>query len=197
MQLKQVRFVRSAASPEDFPRDRKKHIVLAGRSNVGKSSTLNCLTGQKNFARVSSSPGKTIFINLFLLESDDWLVDLPGYGYSKTSHAERTRYSGLIEAYLANASDRIARVYLIVDIRHKPTDEDQIMVNWLRQREVPFTVIANKLDKLKPSQVESALECIRETLLLTEDTLLIPFSAEKHNGADQIIRDILDAISKK
>ena len=193
MDFRKTVFVRSAASQRDFPRDGLRRVVFAGRSNVGKSSTINRIVGKKGFARVSSVPGKTVFVNLFQVEGKGWLVDLPGYGYSKTSKEERERYSRLIEDYFAADRENISRIYLIVDARHKPTADDVTMCDWFKGTGCPVIVVANKLDKLKKSQVEPALELIRETLELTEKDILLPFSAEKGDGRDALIRLLLDA----
>ncbi|MGM9638485.1 MAG: ribosome biogenesis GTP-binding protein YihA/YsxC [Butyricicoccaceae bacterium] len=191
MNFNKTVFVRSAASPADFPKGEQKRFVFAGRSNVGKSSTINCIVGKKGFAKVSSMPGKTVFVNLFSVEDKAWIVDLPGYGYSKTSKEERARYSALIDRYFAEDMDKISRIYVIVDIRHKPTADDQMMVEWVRAAGLPMTIVANKLDKLKKSQVQPAIDLIRETLQLTDQTPLIPFSAEKGEGRDALIGDML------
>ena len=196
MDFRKTVFVRSAASQRDFPRDGLRRVVFAGRSNVGKSSTINRIVGKKGFARVSSVPGKTVFVNLFQVEGKGWLVDLPGYGYSKTSKEERERYSRLIEDYFAADRENISRIYLIVDARHKPTADDVTMVEWVRHYDRPLTVVANKLDKLKKSEIEPNLQCIRETLALGEGDLLIPFSAEKGTGCDQLKVDIQKAIEE-
>ena len=147
--------------------------------------------------RVSSVPGKTVFVNLFLLEDRGWLVDLPGYGYSKTSQKERERYSRLIEEYFAEDREQIRRIYLIVDARHKPTADDVSMAEWVRYYGKPMTVVANKLDKLKKSEIEPNLARIRETLALTDADLLIPFSAEKGSNCDLLKSDIQKAIEEK
>lgn len=186
-------FVRSAADESAFPRDDRKRVVFVGRSNVGKSSTINALLGKKGFARVSAKPGKTVFINLFDLDGKVWVIDLPGYGYSKTSKAERERYSMLIDEYFQKDQENISRLYMIVDARHKPTADDVTMVEWVRACQVPLTVVANKLDKLKKSEIEPNLQCIRETLMLCEEDVLIPFSAEKGTNCDQLKADIQKA----
>lgn len=197
MDFRKTKFIRSAARLEDFPAGPQPRVVFAGRSNVGKSSAINQVVGRKGFARVSAVPGKTVFVNLFQVEELGWLVDLPGYGYSKTSKAERERYSKLIEAYFEADRDNITRIYLIVDARHKPTADDVTMVEWVRHYGCPLTVVANKLDKLKKSEIEPNLERIRQTLELGEKDLLIPFSAEKGTNCNLLKADIQAAIEEK
>ena len=190
MILRNAEFVRSAADASGFPRDGRPRIVFAGRSNVGKSSTINSLVGKKGFARVSASPGKTVFVNLFLAENRLWLVDLPGYGYSKTSLKEKERYSALIDEYLHGDMKNIHRFMLIVDIRHNPTSDDKTMAEWARAYHLPLAVIANKADKLKPSQVVGCLSAVRAGLELPDEVPAIAFSAEKHTGRDEVIHEI-------
>lgn len=194
MNLNKAVFVRSAASAKDFPTGPQGRLVFVGRSNVGKSSTINCVIGKKGFAKVSSMPGKTVYVNLFNVEDKAWIVDLPGYGYSKTSKEERSRYSKLIDDYFQADMDRISRMYLILDIRHKPTADDLTMMEWIKAYNLPVTIVANKHDKLKPSQVAPAVELIKETLTPDEGTLLIPFSAEKGTGRDILISDMMAAL---
>ena len=196
MDFRKTVFVKSAAKASDFPRDMIPRVVFVGRSNVGKSSTINAVVGKKGFARVSSVPGKTIFVNLFQVDEKGWLIDLPGYGYSKTSKEERDRYSRLIEDYFAADQENISRIYMIVDARHKPTADDVTMVQWVRHYGCPLTVVANKLDKLKKSEVEPSLARIRETLMLSEEDVLIPFSAEKGTNCDLLKADIQNAIEE-
>ena len=196
MDLRKTVFVKSAAKASDFPRDIMPRVVFVGRSNVGKSSTINAVVGKKGFARVSSVPGKTVFVNLFQVDEKGWLIDLPGYGYSKTSKEERDRYSRLIEDYFAADQENITRIYMIVDARHKPTADDVTMVQWVRHYGCPLTVVANKLDKLKKSEVEPNLARIRETLMLSEEDVLIPFSAEKGTNCDLLKADIQNAIEE-
>ena len=188
-------FIRSAAKPADFPRDGLPQVVFAGRSNVGKSSAINRLLNRKNFARVGSAPGKTTHINYFLIDKKLYLVDLPGYGYAKVSKQERDRWGRLIEAWFADAG-RMAAGILIVDARHKPTADDMTMHAWFRETGCPEIVVANKLDKLKRSQVEPALALVRETLELTEADALVPFSAEKGAGREELIRLLNGACEK-
>lgn len=196
MDFRKTVFVKSAAKASDFPRDMMPRVVFVGRSNVGKSSTINAVVGKKGFARVSAVPGKTVFVNLFQVDEKGWLIDLPGYGYSKTSKEERDRYSRLIEDYFAADQENITRIYMIVDARHKPTADDVTMVQWVRHYGCPLTVVANKLDKLKKSEVEPNLARIRETLMLSEEDVLIPFSAEKGTNCDLLKADIQNAIEE-
>ena len=181
-------FIRSAAKISDCPRDRLPQIAFAGRSNVGKSSVINRLLGRKNLAYVGASPGKTTQINYFLVDSRAYLVDLPGYGYAKVSRAEKERWGRLMDSYFQDEGEILTTGVLIVDIRHKPTADDVTMHDWFRQTGCPEIIVANKLDKLKKSQVEPALALIRETLELTEEDALVPFSAEKGEGKDTLIR---------
>lgn len=180
-------FVRSAANVSGFVRDGMPQFAFAGRSNVGKSSVINRLVGRKNLAYVGASPGKTTQINYFLIDQKAYLVDLPGYGYAKVSKSEKERWGRLMESYFENGGELITIGVLIVDIRHKPTQNDLIMHDWFRQTGCPEIIVANKLDKLKKSQVEPALQLIRETLELTEEDILVPFSAEKGIGKDELI----------
>ena len=191
-----AQFVRSAAKPGDFPRDSLPQIVFAGRSNVGKSSVINRLLNRKNFARVGSAPGKTTHINYFLIHEMLYLVDLPGYGYAKVSKQERDRWGRLIEAGFSD-SERMALGILIVDARHKPTADDCTMAEVFLCSKKPFLVVANKLDKLKKSEVEGNLMQIREVLGLSEDIPIIPFSAEKGTGRAELIGKILTCLEGK
>ena len=180
-------FSRSAGAPKDFLKDSLPQFAFAGRSNVGKSSVINRLLNRKNLAYVGASPGKTTQINYFLVDDRAYLVDLPGYGYAKVSQAEKERWAKLMETYFQEGADAITAGVLIVDIRHKPTENDKVMHGWFRESGCPEIIVANKLDKLKKSQVEPALALIRETLELTEEDILIPFSAEKGMGKDELI----------
>ena len=188
LNFQKAEFVRSAAAKDGFLRDGLPQFAFAGRSNVGKSSVINRLLGRKNLAYVGATPGKTTQVNYFLVDKRAYLVDLPGYGYAKVSRAEKERWGRLMESYFQEEAERITVGVLIVDIRHKPTADDVTMHNWFRESGCPEIVIANKLDKLKKSQVEPALALIRETLELTEEDILVPFSAEKGFGKEDMLR---------
>ena len=189
-------FVRSAAKPSDFPQDGLPQIVFAGRSNVGKSSVINRLLNRKNFARVGAAPGKTTHINYFLIDKKLYLVDLPGYGYAKVSKQERDRWGRLIESWFSD-TDRMALGMLIVDARHKPTADDCTMAEVFLNSGKPFAVVANKLDKLKKSEIENNLLQIMETLDLPDAVSVVPFSAEKGVGKDQLSGEILKSLEEQ
>ena len=182
--LQKAEFVLSAVSPKTFIQDGRPQVAFAGRSNVGKSSVINRLLNRKNFARVGAAPGKTVHVNYFNIDGAFYLVDLPGYGYAKVSKAERDRWGRLMEAYFA--SGLITGGVMIVDARHKPTADDVTMANWFFDAGCPLVAVANKLDKLKKSEIAPNLERIRETLSLRETDELVPFSAEKGDGREQL-----------
>ena len=194
MNLQKVEFLISAAAPKDFPRNRLPEIAFAGKSNVGKSSVINRLLQRKNFARVGERPGKTIHVNYFTVDNKCYFVDLPGYGFAKVSASEKARWGKLMEDYFA--ADRIDLGVLIVDYRHPPTNNDITMANWFIGSGCPFVVVANKMDKLKKSELEPNLKTIREDLELPEGTPIIPFSAEKGNGREELLRMILAAVKE-
>ena len=191
LNIQKAEFIRSAAGPRDFPRDLLPQVAFAGRSNVGKSSVINRLLNRKNFARVGAAPGKTTHINYFCIDEKLYLVDLPGYGYAKVSQAEKARWAGLIQSWFDDRSLMSLGV-LIVDARHKPTADDRVMSDYFKSTGRPFAVVANKLDKLKKSEVEPNLARIRETLELPKPVKVIPFSTEKGNGREELLGFILD-----
>ncbi len=194
MNLNNVEFLISAARPTDFPQNRLPEIAFAGKSNVGKSSVINRLLNRKNFARVGEKPGKTIHVNYFTVDKLCYFVDLPGYGYAQVSQKEKERWGRLMEDYFA--ADRIDLGIMIVDCRHAPTNNDITMSRWFLESGCPFVVVANKLDKVKKSQLEGNLQVIREDLELPENCPVIPFSAEKGNGRDELLRLILQTVEK-
>ena len=192
MNLQKVEFLISAASPKDFPKKNIPEIAFAGKSNVGKSSVINRILNRKNFARVGEKPGKTIHVNYFTVDNKCYFVDLPGYGYAKVSQAEKDRWGKLMEDYFA--ANRIDLGIMIVDCRHAPTMNDITMADWFIQSGCPFVVVANKLDKVKKSELQGNLATIREDLNLPDDTIVIPFSAEKGDGRDALVKLILEAV---
>lgn len=188
--VNKAEFIKSAADPSGFIRDELPNIVFSGKSNVGKSSVINRLLNRKNFARVGQSPGKTIHVNYFLIDGKVYFVDLPGYGYAKVSMKERERWGKLMERFFA-AEGLIDLGVMIVDSRHKPTADDVTMAQWFKSTQCPMVVVANKCDKLKKSELEPNMALIRETLELPDEVVLIPFSAEKGNGKDALMAEIL------
>ena len=195
LNLHNAEFLRSAVKESDFPSDRLPQVVFAGKSNVGKSSVINKLLGRKNFARVSAQPGKTVHINYFVIDRKMYLVDLPGYGYARVSKAEQQRWGAMMETYFALGLLTVG--IQIVDIRHKPTRDDVTMADWFRASDKPWIVVANKLDKIKKSQLEGNLAEIRQTLLLPAEVPVIPFSAEKGIGRDEVLAHIYGYIGKE
>ncbi len=192
MNFNNVEFLISAAAPKDFPANRLPEIAFAGKSNVGKSSVINRILQRKNFARVGEKPGKTIHVNYFTIDKTCYFVDLPGYGYAKVSQKEKDRWGRLMEDYFA--AGRIDLGIMIVDARHAPTNNDIIMANWFIESGCPFVVVANKLDKLKKSELIPNMDRIREVLELPEDCIVIPFSAEKGTGREDLVHHILEAV---
>ena len=189
MNLHNVEFLISAANKKDFPANRLPEIAFAGKSNVGKSSVINRLLQRKNFARVGEKPGKTIHVNYFTIDKKCFFVDLPGYGFAKVSQAEKDRWANLMESYFA--ANRIDLGVMIVDARHAPTQNDITMANWFIQSGCRFVVVANKLDKLKKSEIEPNLKTIRADLCLPDDCIVVPFSAEKGTGREELLKIIL------
>ena len=186
-------FVKSAASPSQFIRSAIPSVAFAGKSNVGKSSVINRLLNRKNYARVGASPGKTVHVNYFLIDSRIYFVDLPGYGYAKVSQSEKDRWGKLMEDYFSQEG-LIDLGVMIVDSRHKPTADDVTMADWFARSGCRLVVVANKVDKLKKSEIEPNMKLIRETLSLPESVPLIPFSAEKGLGRDALMREIVNLL---
>ena len=171
----------SAVSPKQYPNDHRPEFAFAGRSNVGKSSLINKLLNRRSLARVSGTPGKTITINFYDIDGTIYLVDLPGYGYAKRSKEERAKWGRMMEDYLANRKELVQTI-LLVDSRHKPTEDDKLMADWIRHYDGRLIVIATKTDKLKKREIEPNLEMIEQELGLTEDDILVPFTVNDEEG---------------
>jgi len=193
MNLNNVEFLISAASIPSLPQRNKPEIVFAGKSNEGKSSVINRILQRKNFARVGEKPGKTVHVNYFVVDQCCYFVDLPGYGYAQVSQAEKNRWARLMESYFA--AGRIDLGIFIVDARHPPTNNDITMAQFFIESGYPFVVVANKLDKVKKSQIAGNLETIRNDLELPENCPIIPFSAEKGTGREELVRYIMNAVT--
>lgn len=192
LNVNKAEFIKSAAAPAQFVQSSVPAVVFAGKSNVGKSSVINRLLNRRNFARVGSAPGKTVHVNYFLIDGRLYLVDLPGYGYAKVSQTERDRWGKLMEQFFAAQLFQLG--VMIVDARHKPTADDVTMAQWFKASGCALVVVANKLDKLKKSEVEPNMALIRRTLELDESVRIIPFSAEKGQGREELISEITKII---
>ena len=182
MNLNNVALMLSAVSKRQYPGTDLPEIAFAGRSNVGKSSLINKLLNRKKLARVSASPGKTATINFYNIDDSLIFVDLPGYGFARVSKQEKEKWGRMIEEYL-NEREQLARVVLLVDMRHKPSADDVMMYNWILESGFEPFVIATKKDKVKPGQREAALQLIKDTLGTDN---VIPFSSEKGDGVDEV-----------
>lgn len=185
--LKNMKFKASAFDINQLLDTDKKQIVLVGKSNVGKSSFINSLANHKNLAKVGSTPGKTKSINYYDVNDEFFIVDLPGYGYSNMTKKEKENTSKLINYYIENNSN-ISHIFLLVDIRHKPTENDRIMYDWLTSKGIPFTIIATKADKIGPMKQKENMLVITKTLFAKEN--IIPFSSENKLNLD-IIEDVI------
>ena len=168
-----------------LPDTGRPEVAFAGKSNVGKSSLINGLMNRKSLARTSAQPGKTQTINFYNVNECMYLVDLPGYGYAKVSQSEKEKWGKMIENYL-HTSKNLKAVFLLIDIRHEPSENDKMMYDWILHTGYEPIIIATKLDKLKRSQVQKNLKLIREGLKLRPGTVMIPFSAETKQGREEI-----------
>ena len=181
MIIKNPKFEISAVGPKQYPSGNLPEIVLAGKSNVGKSSFINTMINRKSLARTSSEPGKTRQINFYNIDDTMYFVDLPGYGYAAVSKQEKKKWGLMMEEYL-NTRENLRHTLLLVDSRHKPTADDVQMAEWIRYNFGSLIVIATKLDKLKKSQIEGNMDVIKQTLKLGENDILVPFSTKDDEG---------------
>ncbi|MFA7661918.1 MAG: ribosome biogenesis GTP-binding protein YihA/YsxC [Anaerovoracaceae bacterium] len=192
MIIKNAELVAVAVKPEQYPPDDRVEIAFAGRSNVGKSSLLNLMTGRKSLARVSGSPGKTRTINFYEVNGEFRIVDLPGYGYAKVSKQVTAGWGEMVEKYLENR-DYLRKVVQLVDIRHLPTNQDIQMYEYLRHYGLDGLVVATKADKVSRNELAKQIAQIRKTLNLSKEDKVIPVSALKRTGVDELMEE-LDAI---
>ncbi|QUH20039.1 ribosome biogenesis GTP-binding protein YihA/YsxC [Alkaliphilus sp. B6464] len=177
--------VMSAVSPKQYPEDGRPEIALAGRSNVGKSSTINTILNRRKLARVSSSPGKTRTINFYLINEEFYLVDLPGYGYAKVSKNEKATWGKMMETYLSSRQN-LYEVVLLVDIRHEPTNDDKMMYDWIKHYGYGSIVVATKSDKISKGAYQKHFKVIREKLGMSPEDKIIPISSLKREGIDKL-----------
>ena len=186
-----VEFVYSAGLSSQIKPSDMSEVVFSGRSNVGKSSLINSMTGNSKLARTSAEPGKTRLVNLYLINEAFFLVDLPGYGFAKAPKQEKEKWAAMIEGYL-RCSGHIKRVFQLVDIRHAPTGDDQLMVEYLRHYDIPFTVVATKADKLSKAQRGRSIPVICRTLAVQPWEVMV-YSSKDGTGKDSLI----DLIAKE
>ena len=175
-----------------LPENEKPEIAFAGKSNVGKSSLINALMNRKSYARISATPGKTQTINYYHINEEMYLVDLPGYGFARASEEVKAKWGKLIEDYL-HQSKMLHAVFLLIDIRHAPSNNDRIMYNWILRNGYQPIIIATKLDKIKRSQVNRQIKVIREGLGADGETIIVPFSAQTKQGRETIW-DFMDQV---
>ncbi len=179
----------SAVSPKQYPQDDLPEIVLVGKSNVGKSSFINTLVNRKKLARTSSEPGKTRQINFYNIDNEFYLVDLPGYGYSKMSKQEQAKVGSFIEEYLQK-SKKIALIVFVIDIRHEPTTNDKLMYDYIFKTNLPCLVIANKADKIAITKVDGTVEHLQELLNPLKDMTFLPFSSERKVYTEKVWEEL-------
>lgn len=195
MLIRKSEFVTSAARPEQYPGDGLPHIVMVGKSNVGKSSLINQITNNSKLARVSSQPGKTRLINFYKVNDQFYLVDLPGYGFARVSKNERELWARMIENYLKNVSN-ITLFIQLVDIRHSPTVNDQQMVNWIQHYMLPVVIAATKADKIGKTRWSKHIKMIRNTLGISDKVPVFPVSTISDAGKDELLTFIGTVLEK-
>ncbi|MBQ5389919.1 MAG: YihA family ribosome biogenesis GTP-binding protein [Clostridia bacterium] len=191
--LQNAKLTISAGLPKQFPRKAIPQVAFSGRSNVGKSSLINTLLGKKSLARVSSAPGKTITINFYEVDEKLFLVDLPGYGFAKRPPAEKAAWSALTDGFFTSNPniDLLKMIVQLIDARVGATNDDLIMLDWLQQSDIPFIVVATKMDKLNKTEAAKAEQKIRSSAGLSDEIQIIPFSSETREGKQTLWNAIL------
>lgn len=195
MVIKNVSLETVCGITSTLPENTLPEIAFAGKSNVGKSSLINGLMNRKSLARTSSQPGKTQTINYYNINDELYFVDLPGYGYATANEKVKAQWGKLIEDYL-HQSKKILAVFLLIDIRHAPSENDRIMYDWILQRGYKPIIIATKLDKIKRSQAAKQTKLICDTLQVEEDTMVLPYSALNKQGREEIY-DLIDTLLER
>ena len=196
MKLDKVDLYISAVRRSQYPTDGRPEFIMLGRSNVGKSSFVNTILNRKNLARISSKPGKTVTINFYNVEDTFYLVDVPGYGYADTSKEEIRKFGMMVEEYLEKREE-LKRVFLLIDFRHKPTNDDVLMYNFLKYYQIPVTIIATKADKVSSREKEKAMKTIKETLDLVVGDNIVVFSSISKEGKEEVLNIIETLINKE
>lgn len=196
MKITSAEFIISAMRISQYPTDNLPEFMLVGRSNVGKSSFINTITGNKKMARVSNTPGKTRNLNFYLLNKSFYLVDVPGYGYAQVSKKEQKKFGLMIEEYLEKRPN-LVRTYMLVDLRHKPSEDDILMYKYLKYYKLPVTIVATKLDKISKTKREKAKNLVLKTLELEQGDTFIVLSNITKEGKDKILKEIEDLIEEE
>ena len=190
MKIRSSEIVVSAIRKEQYPAEGLPEIALVGRSNVGKSSATNALLNRRNFARTSQTPGKTRTINFYKINEEFYFVDLPGYGYAKVAKSEKDKWGVIMERYLQDRQELCA-IFLLVDIRHEPTNDDVMMYEWIKHFGYNCVVIATKADKISRGQYQKHISIIRKKLQLEKDEKVIPLSSSKKTGVEDVWNEII------
>jgi len=193
MEIKQSDFIISAVAASQYPKDDFPEVAFVGKSNVGKSSLINALTNRRKLAKVSGTPGKTRLVNFFLINKSVYFVDLPGYGYAKISREQQKTWGKMIESYLQGRRT-LKKFVLLVDSRHKPTEDDIIMHNWIKHYGVECIVVATKVDKLTKMEIAKSQKLIKETLDFEPNDKLVYISSSKKTGKQELIDTIFDEL---
>ena len=196
MKINNVDLSISAVRQSQYPEDNKKEFLLVGRSNVGKSSFINTIVERKNYARVSSKPGKTQTLNFYIVNDDFYLVDVPGYGYASVSKEVQQKFGMMIEEYLENRK-QLERVFMLIDFRIKPTQDDLLMYNFLKYHNLPVTIVATKVDKVSKNDREKQINMIKEELNINEEDRFVLFSIKTKLGKSEIQDEISEAVYKE
>lgn len=191
MKINNVDLFISAVRRSQYPTDGKPEFLLVGRSNVGKSSFINTIVNRKNLARVSATPGKTQTLNFYTVNDSFYLVDVPGYGYALTSKEQQKKFGLMIEEYLEKR-DELKRVFMLVDFRHKPTEDDLLMYNFLKYYHVPVTIVATKVDKVGSSKKDANYKALTDSLDLVVGDDIVLFSSVSKLGRDEILKKLED-----
>lgn len=189
MEIKQSEFIISAVKPAQYPTDNRVEYAFVGKSNVGKSSLINTITNRRKLVKVSGTPGKTRLINFFLINNEFYFVDLPGYGYAKVAKVEKAKWGRMIEDYLISRP-QLQKVALLVDVRHKPTQDDIMMHQWIKHFGYEVVIVATKQDKLNRAELLKSNKVIRETLALDDSEEIINFSSLKKTGIKELLANM-------
>lgn len=189
MKINTIELIISAVRESQYPTDNKKEFLLVGRSNVGKSSLINTIINRKNYARTSATPGKTQTLNFYKVNDEFYLVDAPGYGFAKVRNSLKKKFGLIMESYL-KSRDNLQMVFLLIDFRHKPTNDDIMMYDYLKYYDIPVTIICTKVDKVSKNNHDKNKKIIMKELNLVDDTNLILFSSITKSGKDEIYEEI-------